>query len=219
MHSTTHSRPWRRLDLGIALAGEDPADRAAGRPAAGRRAISSASRSTARLRRVGVGVGEVGRAAEHRHGEARPRGSPRRPGRGRRLEAGEEAVVHLQPVGVERPGHLDPVEDRHGPVAGDLVDVALREGGDLQGMPGTLWRSDRGDARGGILSFRLASPDSRFQPRIGTNRRRVAGRVLGLPCIRGPRDADRPRRPGGPSTRRPIDRGRNQEARATRGAP
>ena len=117
------------VDLGIALAGEDAADgpRAA-QPAGDADHLGLAVDGP--LAAVGVGVGEVGRAAEHRHGEAGRARSPRRRGRGRRLEAGEEAVVHLQAVGVERPGHLDPVEDRHGALAGDLVEVALREGGE-----------------------------------------------------------------------------------------
>jgi hypothetical protein len=112
----------------MALAGEDAADRA--RPA---QATGDADHLGLvvdfTLACVGVGVGEVGRAAEHRHREAR---------RGDRLadpvditvvEAREEAVEHLQAVGVEAPRHLDPVEDRHRPLAGNLVEVTLGEGG------------------------------------------------------------------------------------------
>ena len=119
-------------DLRVALAAEDAAHRL--RPAqpptdADHLGLAVQGAFTA----VRVGVGEVGRAAEHRHGEA---------GGADRLadavevggfEAGEKAVVHLQAVGVERPGHVDPVEDRHRPGAGDLVEIALREGGDFQG--------------------------------------------------------------------------------------
>ena len=63
-------QPLAAVDLGVALAGEDPADRArTAQPP--RHGDQVASRSTARLRAVGVGVREVGRAAEHRHREAR----------------------------------------------------------------------------------------------------------------------------------------------------
>ena len=59
------------------------------------------------------------------------------------LEAGEEAVVHLQAVGVERPGHLDPVEDRHGAVAGDLVEVTFGKRGKFRSHGG-LRRAQKG---------------------------------------------------------------------------
>ena len=63
-------QPLAAVDLGVALAGEHPADRArAAQPPGhgdqGRLAIDGA------LARVGIGIGEVGRAAEHRHREAR----------------------------------------------------------------------------------------------------------------------------------------------------
>ena len=37
----------------------------------------------------------------------------------RGVKSCEEAVVHLEPVGVERAGHLDPIKHAHGPAAGD----------------------------------------------------------------------------------------------------
>ena len=138
MHATTHSSPCSRLDLRDS-AGRESTRQTGPRPAEPAGDADQLGLAVdGPLAGVGVGVGEVGRAAEHRH---------REPGRADRLadavevavvEAGEEAVVHLQAVGVERPGHLDPVEDRHRPVAGDLVEVALGEGGDLQRHGRTL---------------------------------------------------------------------------------
>ena len=101
------------VDVRIALAAEHAADGA--RPAQPpgdadhlRLALDGA------LAPVGVGVGEVGRAAEHRHGEAGLADGLADAVEVAVVQAGEEAVVHLQPVGVERAGHLDPVEHRHG---------------------------------------------------------------------------------------------------------
>ena len=128
----THSSPWLAADLGIALTGEHAADRP--RPAQPpRHADQLGLAIDGPLPSVRVRIGEIGRAAEHRHREARRVDRLAHPVEVIRLEAGEEPVVHLQAVGVERPGHVDPVEDRHGPIAGNLVDVALREGRDLQG--------------------------------------------------------------------------------------
>src|SRR5262245_55429616 len=85
------------------------------------------------LAAISIGIGEVGRAAEHRHRKAGARD---------RLthlvdivvgETYEEAVVHLQPLGVELPRHRDPVEYAHRARAGDLVQVALGKGGDFHG--------------------------------------------------------------------------------------
>ena len=120
-----------RLHLRVSWPGEDPADRP--RPSQPPRDADQLGLALHRpLPQVGVGVGEVGRAAEHGH---------RKPRFAERLahaieivvvEAGEEAVVHLQAVGVERAGHRDPVEDRHGAMAGDLFEITLGECGKLQ---------------------------------------------------------------------------------------
>ncbi len=137
MHCDDPFQPLLSTDLGIALAREHPADRPRpAQPSGDANHLDLAVDGP--LAGVGVGVGEVGRAAEHGHGEA---GAPDRLTDAieiGRFEAGEEPFVHLQPVGVERPGHLDPVEDRHRPLAGDLVEVALGKGGDLQRHCGSL---------------------------------------------------------------------------------
>ena len=83
------------------------------------------------LAAVGVGIREVGRAAEHGHREAGAGDCFAHLVEIGRLEAREEPVVHFQTVGIKRSGLLDPVEDRHGAIAGDLVDVALGESGDF----------------------------------------------------------------------------------------
>jgi len=74
---------------------------------------------------IGIGVGEVGRAAEHRHLEAGVRNRCPDLVEIVRFQAREEAFVHLQAVGIELPGHFDPFEDRHRAGAGDVVKAAL----------------------------------------------------------------------------------------------
>jgi hypothetical protein len=86
---------------------------------------------------IRVGVGEIGRAAQHGHGEAGVVNGLADPVEISCIQPGEKPVVHLQPVGVERARHLDPVKDRHRALACDLVDVAFREGRELQ-RHGTL---------------------------------------------------------------------------------
>ena len=127
--------PLLAADLRVALAGEHPADGARASQPAGHLdqfgfAVDGAFPC------VGIGVREIGRAAEHRHGEARRGNGLAHLVEIRRLETGEEPVVHLQAVGIERPRHLDPVEDRHRSIARDLVDVTLGKSRDLQGHAG-----------------------------------------------------------------------------------
>ena len=124
MHSATHSSPCRSFDLGIALARENPADRArpAQSPGRGdqcRLAVDGA------LPAIGIGIREVRRAAQHRHREAGRRDCLCHLIEIGRLKAREKPVVHFQAVGIERTGLIDPVEDRHRAIAGDLVDIAL----------------------------------------------------------------------------------------------
>ena len=124
--------PLFAADAGMALAAQDAADHArAAEPARDADQFRFAIDRT--LAGVGVGMGEVGRAAEHRHHEAGGVDGFADRIEIPRFEAGEEPVEHLEAVGVELLRHLDPVEDRHRPLAGDLVEVALREGGELQG--------------------------------------------------------------------------------------
>ena len=82
---------------------------------------------------VGVGVGEVRRAAEHRHLEA---GFVDGVADAQDIvvsEAGEEALVHFQAIGIERARHVDPVEDGHGAVARDVIEIAFGKSGDFHG--------------------------------------------------------------------------------------
>ena len=123
-------QPLPSIDFGIALAGENPADRARATqpPRHGdqcRLAIDGA------LPAVGIGIREVGRAAEHRHREARRGDRVAHLVEIGRFKAREEPVIHFQTVGIKRTGLIDPVEDRHGAIAGDLVDIALWESGDF----------------------------------------------------------------------------------------
>jgi hypothetical protein len=92
---------------------------------------------------VRVGVGEVGRAAEHRHSEAGVVNSLTDLVQVGRIQAGEEAVVHLQAVGVEGAGHRDPVKYRQRAHAGNLVDVAFRKGRELQRHGASLFSGTR----------------------------------------------------------------------------
>src|SRR5271157_1034835 len=126
-------------NLRIALPGEDPADRSGTTEPPGRadQFYLPVDRS---LAPVGVGVREVGRKAEHRHRKA---GLVNRLAHAvdvRVVQTREEAIVHLQSVGIEGTGHVNPVEDRHRPVAGNLLDVALRKGGKPQRHGGVSCR-------------------------------------------------------------------------------
>ena len=85
------------------------------------------------LARIRIGIREIGRAAEHRHGKTGGGDGLSYPVKVIRLETCEEPVVHLQAVGVERSGHLDPVKDRHRSLARDLVNITLGKRRDLQG--------------------------------------------------------------------------------------
>ena len=118
------------FDFGVALAGENPAHGArASQPLCHGDQLRLPIDGT--LAGVGVGIGEVGGAAKHRHREACPGDRFSHAIEISRLETGEESVVHLQTIGVERPGLVDPVEHRHRAIAGDLVDITLGEGGNF----------------------------------------------------------------------------------------
>ena len=177
-------QPLAAVDLGIALAGEHPADRArAAQPPGDGDQLGLAVDGA--LARVGVGIGEVGRAAEHRHREARRGDRLAHPVEISRLEAGEEPVVHLQAVGVERPRHLDPVEDRHRSIAGDLVDVALGKSRDLQRHAACLLAVDKTRRASGLSRAGWKTKMRRcrhrgkrnglFSPPAATRRRNAAG--------------------------------------------
>ena len=115
-------------DIGAALAGEDAADRA--RTAhAPRDADHVGLFVDLALASRGVAVGEVGRAAHHGHGKAR---GLDRLGDGVDVgivQRGEETDIHLQPVCAQFFGHLDPVEDGHGAVERDVVEIAFGKSG------------------------------------------------------------------------------------------
>src|SRR5271157_2162000 len=125
-------------DLRIALAGENPADRSGTAEPPGR-ADQFHLPVDRPLATVEVGVREVGRTAEHRHRKAGLVNRLAHTIDVRVVQTREEAIVHLQPVGIEGTGHVNPVEDRHRPVAGNLLDVALRKGGKLQRHGRVSW--------------------------------------------------------------------------------
>ena len=131
MQSTTHSSPWRRLISGYVWP-ESTRQTVRGPPSRRATSINCASRSTARFRASGSGFVKSGE--QQSIGMAKPAAAMASPTRSRYdgLETGEEPVVHLQAVGVERSRHLDPVEDRHRSLACDLVDITLGKSRDLQ---------------------------------------------------------------------------------------
>ena len=92
-----------------------------------------------------VGIGEIGRATQHGHGET---------GRGDGVpdavdiavvQAGEEALVHLQAFGGQLASHRYPLEDSHA-ASGDVFQVAFGESGDLHGI-GWNWLRQRARCR------------------------------------------------------------------------
>jgi hypothetical protein len=118
-------------DFGIALAAEDAAD-GAGAAEATRDEDHGGFPVDGAAAGGGVGVSKVRGAAEHRHVEAGGGDSFADGVEIGGVEGGEEAVVHLEAVGVEGAGHFDPVEDGHGAITGDGVEVTLGESGEAK---------------------------------------------------------------------------------------
>jgi hypothetical protein len=79
---------------------------------------------------VGIGVREVGRAAQHRHHKPGPRNRLADLVEIIRIQAREKALVHFQTIGIQRLGHFNPFKDGHGARASDVVEVTLWESGD-----------------------------------------------------------------------------------------
>src|SRR5579871_635345 len=89
------------------------------------------------LASIRVGMCEIGRATQHRHHKACLVNGLAHGIDVVVFEAREEILQHLETVGVELLGHLDPLEYSHGPLAGDLLDVTFRKCGDPErhGLP------------------------------------------------------------------------------------
>ena len=125
-------KPLLATNLGIALAGEHAADGSwASEPVSHFDQLGFAIDGA--FSRIRIGIGEIRRAAKHRHGKTGCGNGLSNLVEIIRLETCEKPVVHLQAVGIERSGHLDPVKDRHRSLTRDLVNITLRKRRDLQG--------------------------------------------------------------------------------------